>query len=114
MKGASTGADPCGVRASLGAEIALSGTVIDPEARRIAGATRRIGMAHQGDMPACVQRGPSFGLVGAGDVRRVQKPTRIAKMAKRMRHMAADPVKNTRSGARRRQRWATAEATRAQ
>src|SRR3981189_1737522 len=60
-------ADPCGVRASLDAEIALSGAVIDPEARRVAGATRRIGMAHQGDMPACVQRGPGLGLVGAGD-----------------------------------------------
>src|SRR6266436_2257501 len=63
-------ADPCGVRASLGAEIALSGAVIEPEARRVAGATRRIGMAHQGDMPACVQRGPGRGLAGAGDVRR--------------------------------------------
>jgi hypothetical protein len=34
----------------------------------------------------------------------VQKPTRIAKVAKQMRHMVADPVKDTRSGARRRRR----------
>src|SRR5258705_12397527 len=27
-------------------------------------------MAHQRDMPACVQRGPGFDLVAAGDVRR--------------------------------------------
>jgi hypothetical protein len=95
-------ADPCGVRASLCAEIALSGAVIDPEARRVAGATRRIGMAHQGDMPACVQRGP--GLVALAMSAAVPKPRRIAKMAKRMPHMAAEPVKNTRSGARRRRR----------
>src|SRR3981189_3855979 len=67
-------ADPCGVRAFLGAEIALSGAVIDPEARWVAGATRRIGMAHQGDMPACVQRRPCLGLVGARDVRRGGEP----------------------------------------
>src|ERR1700704_4478878 len=97
-------ADPCGVRASLDAEIALSGAVIDPEARRVAGATRRIGMAHQGDMPACVQRGPGLGLVALAMSAAVPKPRRIAKMAKRMPHMAAEPVKNTRSGARRRRR----------
>jgi hypothetical protein len=34
----------------------------------------------------------------------VPKPRRIAEMAKRMPHMAAEPVKNTRSGARRRRR----------
>src|SRR3981189_3582011 len=65
-------AEPCGVRAFLGAEIALSGAVIDPEARWVAGATRRIVMAHQGDVPACVQRGPGVGLVGAGKVRRAE------------------------------------------
>jgi len=27
-------------------------------------------MAHQRDMPTCVQRGPGLGLVGAGDVGR--------------------------------------------
>jgi hypothetical protein len=61
-------------------------------------------MAHQGDMPACVQRGPGLGLVALAMSAAVPKPRRIAKMAKRMPHMAAEPVKNTRSGARRRRR----------
>src|SRR3981081_3249809 len=65
-------ADPCGVRAFLGAEIALSRAVIDPEARWVAGPPRRIVRAHRGDVPACVQRGPGVGLVGAGNVRRAE------------------------------------------
>jgi hypothetical protein len=56
-------------------EIALSGAVIEPEARRIADATWRISMAHQGDMPASAQRGPGrFRLVGAGGFRRGAEP----------------------------------------
>src|SRR5882757_8103611 len=63
-------ADSCGVRAPRGAEIALSGAVVDPEARRIADAARGIGMAHQGDMTAGAQRRPDLSLAGAGAVRR--------------------------------------------
>src|SRR5882757_50869 len=63
-------ADSCGVRTPLGAEIALSGAVVDPEVRRIADAARGIGMAHQGDMTAGAQRSPDLGLTGAGAVRR--------------------------------------------
>ena len=62
-------ADPFGVGAALSAEIALGGAVIDPKPRRIADATRRIGMAHQRDMTARAQGRPG-GHVGVRDVRR--------------------------------------------
>jgi hypothetical protein len=59
------------VRPPLFAEVALRGAIIDAESRRIASTTRRIGMAHQGDVAACPQRLPGIGrVVSAGDLRR--------------------------------------------
>jgi hypothetical protein len=61
-------------------------------------------MAHQGDMPACVQRGPGLGLVGAGDVRRGAEAEEDCEDGEADAANGGDPVKNTRSGARRRRR----------
>ena len=64
--------------------------------------TRRIGMAHQGDVAACPQRLPGIGrVVGAGDLCRPQKPRKTVKMTERMRRMAAS-IRNTQSDGRRR------------
>src|SRR5438094_592698 len=74
-----------------------------------------------GEMPVraklfapCVQRGPGRGLVGAGDVRRGAEAEEDCEESEAAAAHGGDPVKNTRSGARRRRRWATAQATPAQ
>ena len=77
------------VVASFGAEIALGGAVVEPKTRRVADAAGRIGMPHQGDMPAGAQRGPGLGLAGTGALRRGAEAEQDARMAKRMRRMAA-------------------------
>jgi hypothetical protein len=46
------------VGAARGAQIALRRAIVEPEARRIAGAAGRLGVAHQRDMAALAQRGP--------------------------------------------------------